>query len=145
MKAKKFTLKNVEGEKVSLPEKGIVVLYFYPKADTPGCTIEGKVFSKLYPEFIEAGAFVFGVSPDSVDKICNFSDKYGFSHSLLADPDHKVAEKYGVWKEKSMFGKKYFGVDRKTFLIVDGEIVQEWKHKPGKTEREVLEAIKELS
>ena len=143
-KAPSFTLKNTSGEEVSLPEQGIVVLYFYPKANTPGCTIESKKFSELYPEFVDAGAFVFGISPDPHDKVCKFAEKYDFAHALLADEDHAVAEDYGVWGEKSFMGRKYMGVTRKTFLVVDGKIVKEYAHKPGKTEEEILTDIKAL-
>lgn len=145
MSAPTFTLKNHEGNDIRLPEKGTVVLYFYPKADTPGCTKEGKTFTELYPDFIKAGALVLGVSPDPVDKIKKFCDKYGFAHALLSDPDHAVAEKYGAWGKKQMYGKEYEGILRKTYLIQDGKIVQTWeKHRPGKTEQEVLEAVQEL-
>lgn len=143
-KASSFTLKNTAGEDVTLPKKGIVVLFFYPKANTPGCTIESKKFSELYPQFIDAGSFVFGISPDPHDKVCKFAEKHDFVHTLLADEDHAVADKYGVWVEKQFMGKKYRGVERKTFLIKDGEIVQEFKHKPGKTEEEVLAAVNAL-
>ena len=143
-KAPSFTLKNTSGEEVSLPEQGIVVLYFYPKANTPGCTIESKKFSELYPEFVDSGAVVFGISPDPHDKVCTFQEKYDFAHALLADEDHAVSEAYGVWGEKSFMGKKYMGVTRTTFLVVNGEIVKEYKHKPGKTEEEILADIKAL-
>lgn len=139
-----FTLTDQNEEEVSLPENGIVVLYFYPKADTPGCTREAKKFSDLYADFVDAGAFVWGVSPDETPKVCKFSDKYEFSHTLLADPEHEVCESYGVWGEKSMFGKKYMGVNRTTFVIKGGQILEEFKHKPGKTEEEVLEYVQEL-
>lgn len=143
-KAPEFTLTNQDEEEVSLPKKGIVVLYFYPKANTPGCTREAKKFSELHPQFVEAGAMVWGVSPDETAKVCKFSDKYEFSHQLLADPEHEVCEAYDVWGEKSMFGKKYMGVNRTTFVIKDGKILEEFTHKPGKTEQEVLEFVKEL-
>jgi len=143
-KAPTFTLKNAAQEDVTLPKKGIVVLYFYPKVDTPGCTIESKKFSELYPEFIDAGAFVFGISPDPLNKVCKFSEKFDFAHTLLADEDHKVAEAYDVWHPKKFMGKEFLGVNRKTFLIVNGEIVQEFDHKPGKTEEEILSVIKAL-
>lgn len=144
MEAPQFTLKNTEGTDVSLPEHGIVVLYFYPKADTPGCTLEGQTFTKLYPEFIDAGALILGVSPDPQSAVCDFKQKYGFAHTLLADPDHEVAERYGVWKEKNLYGNKVWGVDRQTFLIKDGEIVERWTHKPGETEERILERIRGL-
>ncbi len=136
-----FTLIDTEDEKVTLPKKGTVVLYFYPKANTPGCTIEAKEFKELYPKFIEAGAMVWGVSPDPLSAVCDFRDKYSFPFTMLADPEHKVAEKYGVWKKRSFMGKSYMGIERTTFLIADGKIVKQWKHKPGKTEKDVLAAI----
>lgn len=142
--APSFTLPNTQGEDISLPEKGIVVLYFYPKANTPGCTIEAKKFSELYPQFVEAGALVIGISPDPHNKVCKFSEKYDFNHVMLADEEHEVCESYGVWKQKSMFGKKYMGVERTSFLIQDGKIIKEYKHKPGKTEEEILTDIQEL-
>ena len=144
MNASEFKLKNQEEKEVSLPEKGILVLYFYPKVDTPGCTTEAKKFSELYPKFIEAGALVWGVSPDPLTAVCKFNDKYEFSHDLLADKDHKVAEAYGVWGQKQMFGNKYMGINRTTFVIKDKKILKEFKHKPGKTEQEVLEYIQNL-
>ena len=91
--APQFTLPDTDGNEISLPEEGIIVLYFYPKADTPGCTREAKQFTQLYPQFIEAGAQVIGVSPDPHSDVCDFSEKYDFSHTLLADEDHAVAEK----------------------------------------------------
>lgn len=143
-KAPTFTLKDTEENDVTLPAKGRVVLFFYPKANTPGCTIETKKFNDLYPKFIDNDTFVFGLSPDPLKNVCKFSDKYEFVVPLLADEDHSVAEAYGVWGPKKFMGREYEGVTRTTFLVVDGEIVQEWKHKPGKTEEEVLAAVKEL-
>lgn len=139
-----FTLKDQEENELTLPKKGIVALYFYPKVDTKGCTIEAKKFTELYPQFVEAGAFVWGVSPDPLKAVCKFQDKYEFSHTLLADEDHAVAQAYGVWGEKSMYGKTYMGITRTTFVIKDQEILEEFKHKPGKTEEEVLEFVKQL-
>ena len=139
-----FQLQNTRGEDIELPQKGVVVLYFYPKANTPGCTKEAKKFSELYPQFVQAGALVFGVSPDPHSKVCSFNDKHAFNHELLADPEHEVAEKYGVWKKKQMFGNEFWGVQRTTFLIKDGEILKEYKHKPGKTEQEILEYVQKL-
>jgi peroxiredoxin Q/BCP len=138
--APSFTLVDQNKEDVSLPEKGIVVLYFYPK----GCTIEAKKFTEIYPDFIEAGAMVMGISPDPIDGVCKFSEKYDFSHTLLADPEHKVCEAYEVWEEKNMYGNKYMGVNRTTFVIKDQEILKEFKHKPGTTEQEVLEYVNNL-
>lgn len=94
-----------------------VILYFYPRADTPGCTTEACEFRDLTPQFEERGAVVLGVSPDPVDAVRKFREKFDLPFRLLADEDHAVAEAYGVWAEKSMFGKKYMGVERTTFLI----------------------------
>lgn len=94
-----------------------VVLYFYPRADTPGCTTEACEFRDLAPRIEQQGAVVLGISPDTVDDVRKFHRKFDLNFRLLADPDHQVAEAYGVWKEKSMFGKKYWGADRTTFLI----------------------------
>ncbi|MFT4250824.1 MAG: peroxiredoxin [Candidatus Woesearchaeota archaeon] len=144
MKAPHFTLENTQGEQVSLPKKGLLILYFYPKANTPGCTKEAKKFSELYPEFIKAKAMVWGVSPDPISNVCTFQEKHDFAHTLLADPEHKIAEKYGVWKEKNMYGKKYWGVERTTFVIQDGQILNKFKHRPEKTEEEILEYVQNL-
>lgn len=142
--APQFTLPDTAGNDVTLPRRGVVVLYFYPKADTPGCTKQAKQFTKLYPQFIDAGAQVIGVSPDPADAVCDFREKHDFSHTLLADEDHAVCEAYGVWGKKQMFGNEYMGVTRTTFLIKDGEIIEEYTHKPGTTEQELLSAVKEL-
>lgn len=97
-----------------------VVLYFYPKDDTPGCTIEACEFRDAVERIDEGGAVVLGVSPDPVESHRKFKDKYSLNFPLLADTEHAVAEAYGVWKRKSMFGRKYWGVERSTFVI-DGE------------------------
>lgn len=94
-----------------------VVLYFYPRADTPGCTTEACEFGELTPRIEERGAVVIGVSPDPVKDVRKFREKFGLPFRLLADEDHAVAEAYGVWGEKSMFGKKFMGVERTTFLV----------------------------
>ena len=142
--APNFKLLDTNNNEVTLPKKGIIILYFYPKANTPGCTIQSKTFSKLYPEFIEEGTLILGISPDPHKKVCNFREKYSFTHELLADTEHEAAEAYGVWKQKSMFGKKYMGVVRTSFLIKDEKIIKEYAHKPGTTEKEILKDIKEL-
>lgn len=100
-----------------------VVLFFYPRADTPGCTIEACEFRDLREEFAARGALVFGISPDPVKDVHRFRSKFALTYPLLADADNEVAEAYGVWQEKSMFGKDFWGVDRSTFLIdEDGRI-----------------------
>ena len=100
-----------------------VVLYFYPKADTPGCTKEACAFRDDLKKFTKANTVIVGISPDPSKAQARFKDKFGLPFTLLADTEHKAAEEYGVWKEKSMYGKKYFGVERTTFLIgADGKI-----------------------
>lgn len=94
-----------------------VVLFFYPRADTPGCTTEACEFGELTPRIEEQGAVVLGISPDTVEDVRKFREKYQLPYRLLADADHAVAEAYGVWKEKSMYGKKYWGVERSTFVV----------------------------
>ena len=123
-----------------------VVVYFYPKDDTPGCTIEANEFQAHLQAFEKAGAVVLGISPDDVDKHCRFADKYGLTFTLLADEKHTVAERYGVWVEKNNYGRKYWGVQRATFLIgTDGQIARVWpKVKPQGHALEVLEAVRAL-
>ena len=122
-----FTLESDAGEQVSL--SGLrgkpVVLYFYPKDDTPGCTAQACGIRDAYGEFEQAGAVVLGVSPDSVKKHVKFKDKYDLPFTLLADPEHELAESYGVWGEKKYMGKSYMGVNRTTFVIdADGVIAK---------------------
>lgn len=124
-RAPDFTLQDQRGEQVSLSSfRGkTVVLYFYPKADTPGCTTQACGVRDHRADYAHAGAVVLGVSPDSVKKVKAFDDKYGLAFPLLADADHSVAEAYGVWGEKSMYGRKYMGNERTTFLVApDGTI-----------------------
>jgi peroxiredoxin Q/BCP len=94
-----------------------VVLFFYPKADTPGCTIEACEFRDAFPRFGDLDAVILGASPDSVERQARFKEKFGFPYSLLADEDHALAEAFGVWGEKSMYGRTYMGVERTTFVI----------------------------
>jgi peroxiredoxin Q/BCP len=121
-RAPDFTAATDTGESLSLSSlRGrSVVLYFYPKDDTPGCTVEACEFRDSLRTFEGLDAVVLGVSPDSVKKHQRFKTKYSLPFTLLADPDHSIAESYGVWGEKMMFGKKYMGVLRTTFVI-DGE------------------------
>ena len=118
-KAPDFTLLTDAGEKLKLSSLAgrAVVLYFYPKADTPGCTTEACSFRDEFPRFEAGNAVILGVSPDPVDRVAKFKTKYGLPFSLLADSDHQVAEKYGVWVEKTNYGKTYMGVQRSTFII----------------------------
>ena len=148
-KAPSFTMATETGETVKL--SGLtgkpVVLYFYPKDDTSGCTLEAKDFTRLAAEFRKAGAEVIGVSPDSVESHQKFSRKHDLAVRLAADPDKAVVNAYGVWVEKSMYGRKYMGVERSTFLIgKDGRIARSWRKVkvPGHAE-EVLAAVKALA
>lgn len=123
-----------------------VVLYFYPKDDTSGCTAEAIDFSGLKPEFEKAGAVVVGISPDSVKSHDKFKSKHDLAVELVADEERKTLEAYGVWVEKSMYGRKYMGVERTTFLIgADGRIARIWRKVkvPGHA-REVLDAARSL-
>ena len=140
-----FTLTSDEGVEISLSElKGkYVVLYFYPKDDTPGCTIEAQDFSKKNAEFEKLEAVILGVSKDNVASHCKFIEKYKLNISLLADENAEVCNAYGVIKEKSMFGKKYFGIDRSTFLIDKmGRIIDSWNSV--KVKGHVDEVLKNL-
>ncbi len=120
-----FTLDDQRGNTVTLSDlRGeTVVLYFYPRADTPGCTTQACGVRDHSADYDAAGVRVIGVSPDEVSAVAEFADKFDLEFTLLADPDHAVAESYGTWVEKSMYGKKYMGVQRATFIIgADGEI-----------------------
>ncbi len=145
-KAPDFSLQNQDDEKVSLKDLigQKVVLYFYPKDDTSGCTKEACSFSDDLPKFSKIDAVIFGVSPDSVSSHKKFSEKYKLKFDLLADEEKKVVEKYGVWKEKSMYGRKYMGVERTTFIIDEkGKIKKIFnKVKVDGHNKEVLEALK---
>ncbi len=121
-----------------------VVVYFYPKDDTPGCTTQAKDFSCLSADFASAGAEIIGISPDSADSHKKFKTKHDLGFRLAADADKMAAEAYGVWVEKSMYGKKYMGVERSTFLIDKaGRVAKIWRKVkvPGHAE-EVLAAVK---
>lgn len=147
-KAPGFNLPAASGANVRLSalQGAPVVLYFYPKDDTPGCTIEANEFQAALGEFEKRGAVVLGVSPDGTDSHCKFARKFGLEFDLLADTGHEVAENYGVWVEKSMYGKKYMGIQRATFLIDKaGVIAAAWpKVKPEGHAAEVLAAIDAL-
>lgn len=123
-----------------------VVLYFYPKDDTPGCTAEACSFRDADHEMQKRGVVVLGVSADDIASHQKFADKYGLSFPLLADTDTKVSQQYGVWKEKNMYGKKYIGVNRETFLIdKDGIVRKVWpKVKAEGHAQEVLETVDTL-
>ena len=143
-----FTAETDAGERLTLSSlRGRpVVLYFYPKDDTSGCTVEACGFRDLFPRFAAGDAVVLGVSPDSAASHVRFKAKYDLPFTLLADTDHAVAEAYGVWKEKSMYGRKYMGVDRTTFVIDRGGRVARVfeKVKPAGHAEAVAAAVAEL-
>jgi thioredoxin-dependent peroxiredoxin len=148
-KAPPFTLSDQNGEKVKLSDlKGqTVVIYFYPRADTPGCTTQACGVRDRSDEYAEAGAKVLGISPDEISDIAKFAGKYDLGFTLLADPDHAVAEKYGAWGEKSMYGKKYMGVLRNTYVVdAKGKIAKVLpKVQPKKHDALVLKALGEIA
>ena len=147
-KAPAFTLVTDQGTKAKLSDfKGSpVVLYFYPKDDTPGCTKEACAFRDASKELKKLGAIVLGVSPDSSESHAKFRDKYSLNFTLLADPDHALAEAYGAWREKNMYGKKSMGVQRSTYLIdTSGKVAKVWKTvSVDGHDAQVLEALREL-
>ena len=148
-KAPAFTLTADDGTKVKLADlKGSpVVLYFYPADDTPGCTKEACAFRDRSKELAKLGAKVFGISPDTVASHVKFRDKFHLNFPLLADPEHAVAEKFGAWREKNMYGKKTIGIARSTFIIdATGTIFKVWKAvKVDGHDEHVLAALKELT
>lgn len=148
-KAPAFKLKNQDDETVELKDFAgkTLVLYFYPKADTPGCTTQACGIRDRWDEYAKAGAVVVGVSPDTPDKLAKFKEKFKLPFTLIGDPDHKIAEKYGVWVEKSMYGKKYMGVQRSTFIIDGkGKVVESLpKVQPKKHDDLVLKALAQLT
>lgn len=131
LQAPMFSLQNEKGEVVSLSDykgKQSVVLYFYPKDMTPGCTTEACDFRDAHNDFSDLNAVILGVSPDNENKHVKFIEKHGLPFSLLVDTDHKVAEAYGAWKLKKMYGREYMGIERSTFLInKDGIVEKEWR------------------
>ena len=123
-----------------------LVIYFYPRDNTPGCTKEGEAFRDLYPAFKKAGAVIVGVSPDTLASHEKFKQKMSFPFELLSDEDHALCDVFGVFKEKSMYGRKYMGVERSTFLIDGAGVLRhEWRKVkvPGHAD-EVLAAVKAL-
>jgi peroxiredoxin Q/BCP len=135
---KPFKLSSLKGQNV--------VLYWYPKADTPGCTTEACEFRDSFPDFGGVNAVVLGISPDEPKAQAKFKKKYNLPFTLLCDVEHKVAEACGVWVEKSMYGKKYMGIERTTYVIgKDGKIKKVFaKVKPAGHAEQVLQALREL-
>jgi thioredoxin-dependent peroxiredoxin len=148
-KAPDFVLPDQDGRAVKLSDfhGQSVVVYFYPKADTPGCTTQACGVRDHQADYAKTSAVVLGISPDTVAKVKKFHDKQDLNFSLLADEGHKVADEYGVWVEKSMYGKTYFGNERTTFVIgPDGKVAEVLrKVKPAEHDKLVLEALGEIS
>ena len=144
-RAPDFTLASDSGETVTLSSlRGKpIVLYFYPKDDTPGCTTQACGIRDVYADFRERGAVVLGVSPDDEASHVKFKEKYSLPFTLLADPEHKVAEQYGVWKERNLYGKKSMGIERSTFVIdADGNVANTMRRvKPDTHAADVLAAL----
>ncbi len=144
-RAPDFSLEADDGSSVSLADLagGTVVLYFYPKDDTSGCTAEACEFRDLQADYDAAGARVIGVSPDPVRSHVSFRDKHGLPFTLLSDPDHAAAEAYGVWVEKSKYGRTYMGVERSTFVIGPDAVLRQalYRVKPQGHAASVLELV----
>jgi len=135
IKTSEFSLAGLKGQRV--------VLFFFPKADTPGCTTESCEFRDAHKTFAKRNAVIVGISPDKTAAHVKFAAKYSLPFTLVADPEHTIAEAYGVWKEKSMYGRKYMGIERTTFVIDEqGKIAKIFaKVKPAGHAAEVLEAL----
>jgi peroxiredoxin Q/BCP len=135
IKTSEFSLADAKGQRV--------VLFFFPKADTPGCTKEACEFRDAQKTFTRKNAAIIGISPDKPASQAKFAEKYSLPYVFVADPDHAIAEAYGVWKEKSMYGRKYMGIERTTFVIDEkGKIANIFaKVKPAGHAAEVLEAL----
>lgn len=147
-KAPAFTLKDQHGKSIKLSDyKGSpVVVYFYPKDDTPGCTKEACAFRDQHADLQQLGAVVLGVSPDDSASHSKFASKYELNFPLLADIEHQVAEKFGAWREKNMYGKVSLGIQRSTFLIdATGKVAKVWKRvQVDGHDQQVLTALREL-
>jgi peroxiredoxin Q/BCP len=147
-KAPDFALLDQDGETVKLSDHAgqTVVLYFYPRADTPGCTTQACGIRDRRADYAAAGATVIGISPDEPAALRKFADKHDLDFTLVGDPDHSVAEAYGTWVEKSMYGKKYMGVQRATFIVDgSGKIAKVFPKVSPKTHDDVvLKALDEL-
>jgi peroxiredoxin Q/BCP len=144
-----FELADQDGRTVKLSDLrgGPVVVYFYPKADTPGCTTQACGVRDHRVDYSKAGAVVLGISPDPIPKVKKFHDKHDLGFQLLADPDHAVADSYGVWVQKAMYGRTYFGNERTTFVIdPSGRVAQVLrKVKPAEHDQLVLQALGQVS
>ncbi len=144
-----FELPDQDGRAVALA--GLrgrpVVVYFYPKADTPGCTTQACGVRDHNADYARLGAVVLGISPDPVAKVKRFHDKQALNFTLLADEDHAVAERYGVWVQKSMYGRTYWGAERTTFVVDPSGVVAEVLHKvkPAEHDERVLKALETVS
>ncbi len=145
IKAPDFTLLNQDGESVTLSQYlgKKIILYFYPKDNTPGCTKQACGFAQLYPDFHEKGAVILGVSKDSVKSHKKFQEKYQLPFTLLSDPELQVIQAYDVWKEKNMYGKKVMGVVRTTYLINEDGIIEKayTKVKAAQNPNDMLEVL----
>ena len=147
-KVPEFAIPNQKGEIIKL--ENLIgkwsVIYFYPRDDTPGCTIEAKEFTELSSKFEENGASIYGVSPDTEAKHCKFIEKHGLKVELLADTENTMLTDYGVWQEKQMYGKTYMGVVRTTYLVdPDGNIAEAWTKVKARGHAEaVLERLVDL-
>ena len=143
-----FTLKDQDGNSVKLKDLAgsPVVLYFYPRDDTPGCTKEACAFRDRYDEMKATGAKLFGVSPDNAESHNKFREKFDLPFPLLVDEDHKMSETYGAWREKNMYGKKSMGIQRSTYVIdADGKVVKVWKRvKVDGHDQQVIDVLNEL-
>jgi len=148
-KAPAFTMESSDGGKVKLADLAgkIVVLYFYPRDNTPGCTVQAENFRDALPALAKLGAVVLGVSKDTIASHCKFRDKYALTFPLLTDPDGKAMEAYGAWGDKVMYGKKTKGVIRSTVLIgKDGKVVKHWPKVSVKGHvDDVVAAVKDLA
>lgn len=141
------TVQDSAGNAIALGDlKAPLILYFYPKADTPGCTNEAKDFTELAGDFAKAGVAVYGMSKDKPAKLARFAEKYGLKVALLSDAESDAIEQMGVWVEKTLYGKKYMGIERCTFLLGgDGKVVRVWRKVKVKGHAaEVLEAAQGL-
>jgi peroxiredoxin Q/BCP len=147
-KAPAFTLEDHNGKKVRLADlKGKwVILYFYPKDDTPGCTLEGIEFTKLLPEFTKLGAEIYGISGDKKESHCNFIEKHKLSVTLLSDPDKKMMERYDAFKEKFLYGKSFLGIIRSTVIVdPEGKVAHHWKKANARDHAaQVLKRLEQL-